>query len=73
MMFSTRPTPMESSYNGSWTVDEFALSSASLLDVDDGVGVSIANVEVNQTQKSIRELLYNGTGYYIEDELETGG
>ncbi|KAG5895214.1 hypothetical protein JTB14_035386 [Gonioctena quinquepunctata] len=27
--------------------------------------------QVNQTQKSIRELLYNGTGYYIEDEVET--
>lgn len=26
----------------------------------------------NQTQKSIKELLYNATGYYIEDEAETG-
>lgn len=24
------------------------------------------------TQKSIRELFYNGTGYYIDDEGETG-
>ncbi|XP_057661744.1 uncharacterized protein LOC130897133 [Diorhabda carinulata] len=26
----------------------------------------------NRTQKSITELLYNGTGYYLEDEDETG-
>jgi hypothetical protein len=26
----------------------------------------------NQTQKSIKELFYNGTGYYIEDEVEPG-
>ncbi|EFA07898.2 uncharacterized protein LOC103314105 [Tribolium castaneum] len=27
---------------------------------------------LNQTQKSIKELFYNGTGYYIEDEVDTG-
>lgn len=74
MMLSTKPTLMESNYNGSWTVEEFAVSSSSFLDVDDGGGgVSFTNAQVNQTQKSIKELLYNGTGYYIEDELETGG
>ncbi|XP_063916811.1 uncharacterized protein LOC135132600 isoform X2 [Zophobas morio] len=26
----------------------------------------------NQTQRSIKELFYNGTGYYIEDEVEPG-
>ncbi|XP_074039496.1 uncharacterized protein [Leptinotarsa decemlineata] len=30
------------------------------------------SLQVNQTQKSISELLYNGTGFYIEDEIETG-
>ncbi|KAJ8986179.1 hypothetical protein NQ317_005653 [Molorchus minor] len=29
-------------------------------------------VHENQTQKSIKDLLYNGTGYYIEDEGESG-
>lgn len=28
--------------------------------------------QFNNTQISVSELLYNGTGYYIEDEAETG-
>ncbi|CAH1100036.1 unnamed protein product [Psylliodes chrysocephalus] len=34
--------------------------------------VAPSSVLYNKTQKSINELLYNGTGYYIEDEEEPG-
>lgn len=73
MMLTSRPTLMEGNYNSSWTVEGFGVSSVSILDADEKSGVSIANIQVNLTQKSIRELLYNGTGYYIEDEMEPGG
>lgn len=59
-------------YNNSWTVESFAVSSASLLVIDETLGVTVPTVTVNQTQKTIKELLYNGTGYYIDDESEPG-
>lgn len=74
MMSSSTPTWMEgSNYNGSWTVEGFEVSSStSSVDVDGKVGVGGGKIHINQTQKTIKELLYNGTGYYIEDEMETG-
>lgn len=73
MSLST-PTWMEgSSYNGSWTVEGFEVSpSSSSVDANRKVGVGGDKIQINQTQRTIKEHLYNGTGYYIEDEMETG-
>lgn len=69
-MSTTSPSTLIEGYNVTET--ELRLSEVGLNYSKVPVTESTTVLHTNTTQKSVNELLYNGTGYYIEDEAETG-